>query len=580
MSLRQIYQQASSNFRLRLAYGDALLHLAVIGIVSGIVTGGAAVLFRLASELPLAVLLPEGESENFEGLETLQHFLFPVAGALILGVIWDNIRPRFRAVGVGHVIERLSQHQGKLPFGNAVAQFFGGCLALISGQSLGREGPAVQLGATLASLMGQKFRLPNNSMRTLVGCGIAAAIAASFNTPLAGVIFAMEVVLMEYTIVGFIPVMLAAVSGAVITQIVFGSEPAFSIPPLQLASLWELPWLMVCGIAIGVLAAAALRLYMATQRMSRNRSYTLRFSVAGCITGLVSVLVPQTLGVGYDTLQSAMLGELPVLLLLALVVTKLLSYAVSAGVGMPAGVIGPSLVIGACLGGSMGYAGQIFNPDEYINPGMYAILGMGAMMAATLNAPLAALIAVLELTYKPHVLLPAMLVIVFATITARMLSNLPGMFLIGRNPRHLASPVFQMLSRVGVTSQMDRRFAPHSRHITWERALELLDSKPEWLAIEDLGEPVYLMRPSDLAHFLKDSDTAEWELEQAIDLLDIPGTRLLAEPIHDRASLQEALILMKQREAEACYVTTAQLIPTQTRIQGVLTRLDIENYYL
>ena len=135
-------------------------------------------------------------------------------------------------------------------------------------RGLRREGPAVHLGATSSSLLGQQLKLPNNSLRTLTACGVAAAIAASFNTPLAGVIFAMEVVLMEYTITGFIPVILSAVTGGVMSRIVFGNEPAFAIPMIELGSLWELPYLVLCGLVIGLAASAMLLLFRFTKKFN------------------------------------------------------------------------------------------------------------------------------------------------------------------------------------------------------------------------------------------------------------------------------------------------------------------------
>ncbi len=148
------------------------------------------------------------------------------------------------------MFKRLHNHQGRLPLFNLGLQFFAGAIALLSGQSVGREGPAVHLGAGTASQLGQWLKLPNNSLRTLVGCGVAAAISASFNTPMAGVVFAMEVILMEYSIAGFVPVILASVTGAAVAQATFGNAPAFSVAPLQMSSLSELPLIIFCGLII------------------------------------------------------------------------------------------------------------------------------------------------------------------------------------------------------------------------------------------------------------------------------------------------------------------------------------------
>ncbi|HCW88494.1 MAG TPA: chloride channel protein, partial [Marinobacter sp.] len=175
---------------------DALPQLAVLGLLSGLVTGAVILLFRLAIEWPLEQFLPGRESEAFEQLDWITRGLLPLSGALALGLLLQRLALQDRKVGVVHVMERLNYHQGYLTVRSALVQFFSGVITVITGQSAGREGPAVHLGAAFSSLMGQWMRLPNNSIRTLVACGCAAAISASFNTPISGVIFAMEVVMM------------------------------------------------------------------------------------------------------------------------------------------------------------------------------------------------------------------------------------------------------------------------------------------------------------------------------------------------------------------------------------------------
>lgn len=569
------------NFRLRLAYGNALPQLALLGMISGLITGVIAVLFRLAVELPLASLLPSHSDEGFESLSPEMRLLLPVLGALAIILLSFFISRVFgkdaRSVGVGHVVERYQQHQAKLPVGNAVMQFFGGIIALLFGHSVGREGPAIHLGAASASLLGQRFGLPNNSLRTLVGCGVAAAISASFNTPLAGVIFAMEVVLMEYTVTGFVPIILAAVAGALISRTAFGSAPAFEIPEMQMAGLMELPYLAACGIAIGFASALILTLHVALAKLSRWPTWV-QLMLAGLMAGVISAVVPEVMGVGYDTLELAMLGELSFGLLLAIAAAKLLLSTSAVALGIPGGSIGPALVTGACLGGCLGIVANIISPQHTGTPGFYATLGMGAAMAAVLNAPLAALVALVELTYKPGILAPAMFVIVVATVTTRLSSRLPGLFLIGRDPKRFSSPVYQMLSGVGVTSIMDQNFISHSRRLPWEKALELLQRRPDWLVVEDIGENKYIVRPADLAHFLEQSDTSLWEQDELVDLLEIPGLRWRLFPVHPQATLQEALNVIRQNNGNAVYVTRAAA-PLLSEVEGIITRDQIDNYY-
>ncbi len=565
-----------THFRHRLAHVDALPQLALLGIVSGIVTGLIAVAFRLAIEWPLELSLPARQSEGFESLPLEARLLLPLAGTILLILVMRRRSRAERQCGVGHVIERYQQHQAHLPASNAIVQFVAGTLAAVSGHSVGREGPAVHLGATCSSLLGQKLGLPNNSLRIMVGCGVAAAIAASFNTPLAGVIFAMEVVLMEYTVTGFIPITLASVSGALISRICFGDEPAFSIPALTMGSMLELPFLIFCGIIVGLASTVVLRLHKYIQGL-KTLSLTTRLFTAGILTSLAAAFVPQVMGVGYDTVEAAMLGDLSLTLLLTIAATKLLLSTVTIALGVPGGSIGPTLVIGACLGGAIGILGASLSPVDSASSGFYATIGMGAMMAGVLNAPLAALVAMLELTYNPAILLPAMLVIVIATITARLTSRLPGLFLIGRNPESFTSPVFQSLSRAGVTSLMTRNFIAHAPQLTLEQAQVLLNQYPEWIVIEEDSDERFILRPSDLAHHVQ-ALQAKGDKHEAIDLLEIPGERWRLYPIHPRSTLQEALMLIREKNGFAVHVTQPHT-PTSSPVAGIITQDQIDNYY-
>ena len=235
--IRKMIRKALENLRLRTSRPDALIQLAILGTLAGMLTGAVIISFRLLIEAAQTSFLPYGNPENYEGLPLHLRVLLPVAGALLIAILYKLLAKKDHSVGVSHVMERLSYHQGYLGIRNLVLQYLGGALAIISGQSLGREGPAIHLGAATSSLVGQQLGLPNNTIRTLVACGTAAAIGASFNTPLAGVIFALEVVMMEYSLASFLPVILSAVSATAVTRAVFGTEIVFSVPNFQLTNL-------------------------------------------------------------------------------------------------------------------------------------------------------------------------------------------------------------------------------------------------------------------------------------------------------------------------------------------------------
>ncbi len=539
------------------------------------------------------MLLPGDGSESFETLPAELRFVLPLAGALVIAAIFHFAGNQAQQVGVGHVIDRYQRHQAHLPARNALLQFFGGIVAVVSGHSVGREGPAVHLGAASSSLLGQYFQLPNNSLRILVGCGVASAIAASFNTPLAGVIFAMEVVLMEYTITGFIPIILAAVCGAITSRLVFGDTPAFDIPSLQMASMLELPYLALCGIVVGLACTAMLLLHNFALRW-QSRPLAPRLIVAGLIAGAAGVLVPQVMGIGYDTLELAMLGKAGFGLLAAIVGAKLITSTLTLALGIPGGSIGPTLVIGACIGGCLGIIGKAFSPADSALIGFYVLICMGAMMAGVLNAPLAALLALLELTYNPGVLLPAMLVIVITCITTRLLSKQPGLFMIGRDFGNAHSPVAQALNRVGVTSAMTGNYLTRKRHLDRHAVRATLDNRPEWILIDDSGktnpeadEPPYILRAADLARYFDslekvdnngDTISEEHNTENPIDLLEIPGERWRLHPVDARATLQEVRELLHRKNGNAAGVHDG-IANEPGYPRGIITLEHIDRYY-
>ncbi|KPK40451.1 MAG: hypothetical protein AMJ69_02370 [Gammaproteobacteria bacterium SG8_47] len=570
--------------RFRLASAEALTQLALLGVLCGLLAGGVIIAFRIVVEYLQSVILPGGGSENYEALTTMQRLIVPVLGGLLIGFAFQLLKPQTRQLGVTHVMERLAYHQGYLPWRNAVAQFFGAAVSIASGHSVGREGPSVHLGATNGSLLGQWLQLPNNSIRTLVASGVAAAIAASFNTPLAGVIFAMEVVLMEYTITGFTPVILAAVSATALSRLVYGSAPAFVVPALSMGSIQELPYILVMGLAIGGLAAAFIALLHGFGGLIRERPVWERAALGGLLTGVCAVAVPQVMGIGYDTVNSAMLGELGLWTMLAIVAAKLIATAAAIGLGLPGGLIGPTLVIGAAAGGAMGLIAGQFMPGEVSSHGFYAMVGMGAMMGATLQAPLAALIAMLELTANPNILLPGMLAVIAASLTSSEAFGRGPVFVMLMRVRGLDyrnDPISQSLRRLGVAGIMSRSFVTANRHLESSKAQRLLDGTPMWIVVSDKDKPSALLPAADLVRYLGEQEaepTTADAVEIEVDLLGIPGRRRQLAPISLQATLQEAQEALEHHGAEALYVMRATQ-PGSEHVYGVLTVQDIEAHY-
>jgi len=396
-----------------------LLRISLLGAITGLMAGVLVTLFRFSIEWLQIYFLPDGKVGNYEALPGWLQFLLPVTGALVLALIFERLPPGKRSVGIVHLLDYLRFRKQQLPITNAIVQFFGGILAIVSGNSVDREGPGVHLGAATASLLRIKIKLSEDESYLLAAAGGAAAIAAAFNTPLAGVIFVIEVLRVRYAINNIVPVIVASVVGTIISRIVYGTSPAFAVPALSIGSLAELPVMLLMGVLIGLLAAAFIFTVQYTARQTISWRPLYGFVLAGLVTGLLAQWSPEIMGLSYDALRRIFHNELGLQTLALLLLAKLIATAISIGVRLPGGLIGPSLIMGGAVGGLTELLINSWYPYYAGSAGFYAMIGMVAMMGAVLRAPLAALVALIELTGNLNIILPGMIAVVSGEIAAR-----------------------------------------------------------------------------------------------------------------------------------------------------------------
>jgi len=403
-----------------------LIRLTFLGTCSGAMAAFGVLFFRWCIDASQSLFLPHAQAGNYEGLPAWARVLLPIVGGLLLAAIFSRTPAHHRQIGVVHILDRIHlPDAGRLPLGNALLQFLGGILAIASGHSVDREGPGVHIGATSASLIGRILKTNAVDNQTLIACGAAASIAAAFNTPLAGVAFVIEVLLVRYQVIRFFPVIMAAVVGAVISRQIYGPSPSFAIPAIDLGSLLELPYIAAMGLITGMLAMLFVSLSESVLRATKAWPLTRCYMLAGLCTGLLALWTPQIMGISYDTLEEMLHGTVGIGLVLALIITKLIATAVSIGLRIPGGLIGPMLVIGAAVGSAAGILANDMYPAHAGSSGFYAMIGMVAMLGAALRSPLAALIALLELTANPNIILPGMLAVVSA--------NLANLLILGKD---------------------------------------------------------------------------------------------------------------------------------------------------
>ena len=570
----------SRNEGTRMQVKESQISLALLATFVGLISAGLITLFRLAYELPLEHWLPTGDHEGFESLPTMTRVFLLLGSTALLIFIFSRLKPLQRKVGVGHVLQRIEQHQGYLPKTNLIAQFFGAIIALLGGHSVGREGPAVHIGAGSASQFGQLLKTPHHRLRILAACGVASAISASFNTPMAGVIFAMEVVLLEYSIKGFIPIILASVTGAILSRAVFGNETAFIVPSLEMGSLLEIPYILLLALICGVLGSLFIITVKFMQRWN-TRPLWQTWGLLGISAAIISVYLPEVMGIGYDSVNGWLQGEVVFGLALALLFAKMLLSGWASAMGFPGGLIGPCLFMGAAIGVIMGQLSSYFMPNYPINIGFYAMLGMGAMMASVLRAPLAALMALLELTANPNIILPGMMAIVIASLTVSEVFHLPSIFRVQTNLAVNHDPVRQLLRNTWVGQVMMQNFNICPRLINLDSAQHILSDQPAWIFLESEQQ---LLLSSDLARFIEnhvENENTE-KFNQAdpdhleIDCLLLPGDRKMVKSISLMANLQNALDLMQQHHIEWLVVHRDEQF---NQVVGIISRDMIEQHY-
>ena len=564
------YRRSLTNYESALSY-------ALLGIVGGIVSGLVVLAFELAIR-ELAGFWGVAGGEDFESLPRWLAFALPTAGATLLGLAFWALRPEDREIGIVHVLSRMHSHYGALPWRNAVVQFIGGAFALATGQSGGREGPGVHLGGAANSLIGQRLGLPNNSLRVLVACGTAGGIAAAFNTPLAGVIFAMEVIIIEYTVAGFIPVMMSAVAASAVSRnLGIGGAGLFTIPAVELNSLWEIPYIILLGVCCGMAVALFIKASSLAAKLG-HWPVVVRFALAGLLTGSLALIVPEVLGIGYDTLDAVLHGEIALLALLTIAGCKLLATSFSCGVGMPIGLIGPNLIIGACLGGALGIGGQMVWPELASHQTLYIVIGMAAAMGAVLSAPLAAILAVIELTQSVGIAMPALLAIVAANLTNTGIfrQRSAHQAVLRQLQRNLPDdPLNQLLHRTDVTSNMEMSVTKVPALLEVSASQPLINATPTWCLIHRDKEDLYLVNGRDLVAWLQEQESTE----EPADLTGAGIRRWTVASVPVQATLRQAMDTIRGSTVEAVCVYGRGSAGNRV-LQGVVTRESIESFSL
>jgi CIC family chloride channel protein len=366
---------------------------------------------------------PVDPLERARSLASHWRILIPALGGLIVGPLIYFLAPEARGPGIPEVMEAVALKGGAIRRRVVALKTLASAISIGSGGSVGREGPIVQIGAAVASWFGQLLKVPPRQLRTLVGCGSAAGIAATFNAPIAGALFAVEIVIGDFAVSQFSPIVISSVVATVVSRLFLGNHPAFLVPEYDLVSPFELVPYVGVGVAAGLVALAFIRSLIIAEDIFEAIPIPeyLRASLGGLCVGLIGLSLPQVFGVGYETINQALIGQLPATLLGLLLVAKLAATAITIGSGGSGGIFAPSLFLGATLGGLLGGVIHQMFPESTASSGAYALVTMGAVVAASTHAPITAIIMIFEMTQTIEIIPPLMTACVISTLVTTFL---------------------------------------------------------------------------------------------------------------------------------------------------------------
>ncbi len=492
----------------RLRYMGLLL----LSLLVGVLGAGGAFIFR-----ELVLIFQElfwSSGEFLEQVRAAPWWLVvgaPTVAGLIVGPVISFVAPEARGPGVPEVIRALAERKGKMRRRVAGVKALVTSLLLGAGASVGREGPIVQIGASIGSTVGRLFKAPPEMMNVLLACGAAAGISATFNAPLTGALFAMEVILLEVEVGYMAHIIVSSVTASTLSRYFWGHFAAFELAATTgMGHSWELLLYAGLGLLAGLTAIAFIRLIFRMDLFFANLRMPdwLKPGLGGLLMGCIALAAPEVMGVGYETVNLALAGDLLVGAAVMLLLLKVLATAVCIGSGMSGGVMAPSLFVGAALGTAVCLGVNALDPSLTLLPQSYALAGMAAMLAGATLAPITALFTAFELTMSYGVVLPLMVACITSALTVRLLFGFSvyEMKLMRQGVNIVRGFDPDFLAELEVREVMQTKFESFHEDDTFLTVLNraVTSKYPHFPVVNDEGLLVGILSMSDLRPFLKD----------------------------------------------------------------------------
>ncbi|SHF38129.1 chloride channel protein, CIC family [Loktanella atrilutea] len=412
--------------------GPSQVQFWFIALLLGIASGAAAVAFKLGIDLIQSTVYGSDDPHHLHsfvaGLHWYQILVIPILGGLVVGLVLNRFTGDGRVRSVADVIEGAALYEGRVEVRKGLASAFASLLTLSTGGSSGREGPVVHLASVISTAICRLIRADGITGRDLLGCAVAAAVSASFNAPIAGALFALEVVLRHFAVHAFAPIVIASVAGTVVNRLWFGDITEFILPRDTVLGFYvELPAFLILGLLCGLVAVTLMRAIFWADNLGSRIQFGLRIPAslrpagAGVLLGGIAIFYPHIIGVGYETTSAALTGRLILEQALIFVVLKVVAVAITMGGRMGGGVFSPSLMIGALTGLAYGIVATSVFPTVSGSGTLYALAGMGAVAAAVLGAPISTTLIVFELTGDWQTGLAVMVAVSMSTALASRL---------------------------------------------------------------------------------------------------------------------------------------------------------------
>ena len=455
--------------------------------------------------------------------------LYPAIGGLLVGIITHYVSPDSRGHGVPDVIKAVIARGGYLKSSLAIHKTITSALSIGSGGGAGREGPIVQIGASIGSAIGQFFRLSSDQLRTLVACGSAGGIAAIFNAPLGGVMFALEIIIGDFSVKTFSPIVVSSVLATAVARSILGDHPTFVATDYSLVSNYELIFYLALGLMAGVVSVWFIRLVFATEDFFtrlRQIPKILQPAVGGLGVGAMLIWLPSIAGFSYEINNQAILGHANILILGLVFLLKPISVGLTLGSGGSGGVFAPAMKAGAAFGGVIGFLVHFLFPEQTATSGAYALVGMGAMVAGTMHAPLTAILMIFEISDTYQVILPIMFAAVSSSVVARLfmkqsIYTLP----LQREGIEIGYGInLSIVHRLTVSSIMRKKFSRVKHTMPAHEIIQVVEEKDQTVfpVVDEKEAFVGLLRFQDIRPVYRNPDDYRDALVRDIMVKDTP----------------------------------------------------------